>query len=106
MDQDQEDLQASLVDLMGTVESEPEDQVDPMDLVDRMFQADPMDQDQEPSGDNVEELVAVAVVVDMVDLQSAREDTPVASTPTNPTSRHTPNTSTQISSHNGLRTHT
>ena len=100
MDQDQEDLPV-LVDLAGSVEQDQEDQEDRTDPVDQTDQADPVDQDHDSSEDAGEEVVAVAVAVDMVDPQSAREDTHVASTPTNLTSRHTPNTSTQISFRNG-----
>ena len=99
-----------MVDLTDPVESELEDQVDLTDPVDRMDQADPMDQGQDSSGDVGEESAVVAAVVvavvDMVDPQSAQEGIPIASTPTNLTSQHTPNTSTQISFHNGLKTFT
>ena len=105
MGQDQEDLQV-LVDLVGPVEQEQGGQVDLTDPVDQTDQADPVDQDQDSSEDAGEEAVAVAVAADMADPQSAQEDTPAASTPTSLTSRHTPNTSTQISFRNGLRTHT
>ena len=104
MGQDQEDLPV-LVDLAGSVEQEQEDQVDRTDPVDQTDQADPVDQDQDSSEDAGEEVVVVAVVVDMVDPRSAQEDTPVASTPTSLTSRHTLNTSIQISFRSGLRTH-
>ena len=97
-----------MVDLAGLVESELEDQVDLTEPVDRMDQADPVDQGQDSSGDVGEEsavvAAVVAAVVDMVDPQSAHEGIPVASTPTNLTSQHTQNTSIQISFHNGLKT--
>ena len=97
-----------MVDLTDPVESELEGQVDLTDPVDRMDQADLMDQGQDSSEDVGEEsavaAAVVAAVVDMVDPQSVQEGIPVASTPTNLTSQHTRNTSTQISFHNGLKT--
>ena len=82
--------------------------MDLTDPVDPLDQVDPMDQGQDSSEDAGEEsavvAAVVAAVVDMVDPQSAQEGIPVASTPTNLTSQHTLNTSTQISSHNGLKT--